>query len=110
MRSMRLAPCSVSPAFAPGQVRSQSPTQNSSCFCSAIVHGLGGAVIADCCETAIWRERSARRIAIRNLVILFDMLSTPSFRRRRSQKVIFTDPPLIRRIGGPARFLVHLLS
>jgi len=44
MRLMLLVPWPVSAAVAPGQVKSHSPTQNSSCFCSGKVHGFGGGV------------------------------------------------------------------
>src|SRR5262249_46230424 len=41
-RLMELVPCATSPSLAPGQVRSHSPTQKSSCFCSAAVQELAG--------------------------------------------------------------------
>src|SRR5882672_4002439 len=42
-RLMELVPWLICPSFAPGHVRSHSPTQKSSCFCWAVVKGSGGA-------------------------------------------------------------------
>src|ERR1700744_3573516 len=52
IRRTLFVPCPVSPALLPGQVRSHSPTQKSSCFCSGSEHGLGWGEFA-CCAVAV---------------------------------------------------------
>src|SRR5579859_1049638 len=44
MRLMLLVPCPEAPPFAPGQVKSHSPTQKSNCFCCGTEQGVAGFV------------------------------------------------------------------
>src|SRR4051794_40937263 len=73
MRLILFVPRATSPGLLPGQVRSQSPTQNSSCFCSAAVHGLGGLLGVDCCARTVETASGRRRSTLHGLDMIFPL-------------------------------------
>src|SRR5947209_2111047 len=78
MRRIVFVPWAVSPAFCPGQVKSHSPTQNSSCFCCGSVQGFG----VDC-----WAIRAELHNRLRARAITVRVRGVMELRRGPRKKV-----------------------
>jgi len=132
MRPTLFVPCPVSPALLPGQVRSHSPTQKSSCFCSGSEQAFGCAAVLFCRASATQAKtrtiRPSRHSFVRVILVRITFAHTTIVRvmvppeaprpmciiaiRRRyavngsKHAQVITAPPL----RCPSTRVVHLVS